>query len=62
MMIKFAIVPTTLFLAMTGINADKISDLRSGHPGPDLREDGVRGREDGGRGGRGDGFRGTFPR
>jgi hypothetical protein len=57
MMIKFTIVLTIIFLASTGINTDKISGLRSGHPGPGLREDGVRGREDGGRG---DGFRGPF--
>ncbi len=43
MMIKFTIVLTTLFFVVTGINADKISglrSLRSGHPDPGLREDG----------------------
>jgi hypothetical protein len=60
MMIKFTIVLTTHFLAMIDINADKISGLRSDHPGPDLRENDVGGREDGGRGGRRDGFRGPF--
>jgi hypothetical protein len=52
-MIKFTVVLTTLFLAMTGIKADKIRGLRSGPPGAGLREDS-------GRGGRGDGFRGPF--
>jgi hypothetical protein len=34
MMIKFTVVLTTLFLAMTGINADKLRSLRNGPPGP----------------------------
>jgi hypothetical protein len=44
MMIKFTVVLTTLFLAMTGINADKLRGLRSGPPGLGGREGGFRGR------------------
>jgi hypothetical protein len=51
MMTKFTIVLTTLFLAMTGISADKLRGLRSGPPGPG---------GPGGPGGPKDGFGGPF--